>query len=216
MNNYFVTLLLGLTFLSGCATNQRRPMTFISGSNISFQLIENSIPNMYKRKSNFAFINYGDSIAIGNDYKSVQFTTEDDWYSKRFTSYIVTDTGKSLADLVTLDFYKQKLSNLHVYRRGKTNVDSLIRATEKFFNKKFEIEFSNYSNDHDSSDYKKFKGEWARESGYFMKGKILVRYSRDNIYDEISLLIFNEKVEIPSWCGFRTPWWRYLTFWRHW
>lgn len=235
MKNYFGRLLLGLIVLSGCTTYQRKPIIFISDSKISFQSTEDSIQNKCKLIGNFAFSSNGDSFPVGMAYKSVEFKTNY-WHSTHFNCYIVTHQKEPIADIVTLDFYKKKLFRVSMYAKGKSNIDSLIKVTEKFYNKKFDnasysggsagydsMTYANFIGDwpnkrsyFDSATYANFRIEWTNKSSYFRKGRIGVSYYHDVVYDEITLNITNNKVKVPSWCGFRTPLWWYLTFWRHW
>jgi hypothetical protein len=205
---------LVILFITSCQTFQKKPLTFLSVSNLSFQTKEDSLSIGAKVNDNIVYTTHGDSFLIGEDYKSIVVHTNW-WFRNHVSSYYLPHSSRP-GDIILLHFYKKELCSIEVY--SKQNTDSLLRQTEQFFNCTFPVEYSSSLNNRDSSkygiDYKGFEDKPTREQGYFSKGKILVHYDRDRVYNEVRLSLYNHKVELPPWCGTKTPWWYDLVFWR--
>jgi hypothetical protein len=220
MRLYYI---IGLFILVGCSTYQKRPLTFLSEKNISFNSVEDTVTARYrlvKYATSYdkdTTTNSNDTFLIAQNYKSINFSNNN-WYRKRFDSYYIPN-GKTYFDFITLTYYKGKLVTIFVYSKESGNKDSLIKLTENFFHKKFSRGISKSSLiELDSlkygDSYKGFEGKWTTEHGNFQKQKISVSYHKDLVYKETYLTITNKRVKLPSFCGTRTPWWYYLQFWR--
>lgn len=194
---FCLVVFINCLFLTSCSTYQKKKLSFISPSNISFNVPETLQVNKLRSNDTIVYLEE-DSFVICQDYMNIKLQMRH-FYKNKIHEYYFIQSNKDLIDHVILKYYKGELLDVSLITKGKSRVDSLLGNIESFYHKKFELE------NNGTSKY---------QFGHFNKGKLSVScwIYKDNFEAEFSLR--NEKVEIPSWCGFRNPWWSYILFWR--
>jgi hypothetical protein len=190
-------LVIALLLLTSCSTYQKKTLTFIAPSTLSFNKLESEQFDKLKRNDSIVYIGK-DSFFICDDYMHIKPKMMS-FYKERINEYYFLNSNKNLIDHVTLEYYRGNLAYIWLYTKGKSRVDSLSNIIESFFKKDFVNKERNL----------KRLEQWS----YFYKGKLFIgrRIFKDNY--EAEFIMINKKVKIPSWCGTKTPWWYYLKFW---
>lgn len=195
---FCLAVLINCLFITSCSTYQKRKLSFISPSSISFNVPETLQIN--KLRSNDTIVYFeNDSFFICQEYNNIKPQLKH-FYKNKIHEYYFIHTNKDLIDHVLLEYYKGELLDVSIITKGKSRVDSLCRNIELFYHKKFELENNARSN---------------YQYGHIKEGKLSISYwiYKDNFEAEFN--IRNLNVEVPSWCGFRNPWWSYILFWRY-
>jgi hypothetical protein len=220
MASYLKILLFGLLFLTSCATYRNKPLTFISDQDLDFRFPEDSLKAKLRIIDSVVYQNNG-SFIIGRQYRSIKFRG-DRMYNKIYNTYYFTGKHNAYADIVVLYFYKKRLSKIRLTTRQPERIDSLLTATEIFYNQKFETFYRGQVTHNDSLRYGKYYRQFldkpALEYGNFTQDKITASYIRNLVYQEITLTLTNAKVKLPDWCGTRYTWRSLLMdlrFWRY-
>lgn len=214
MRNGLITLLVFI--LTSCITYQNENFAFISGTQISSIIHEDSLlktkkPIYFKNDlnnlSNKAFIE-ADTIPIGSNYKLTKCgypgVSIKPWYYREGTVnyyYLNTNTEPNI-DFIVLYFYKKNLFLMNIFTKKLKNIDLLITSLEKFYNKSFNktqerFQHGNYYSYRYGKEFTGENGQITTEQGSLWKNRIYIRYVRDYIFDEVSIEIFNMKARPP-------------------
>lgn len=193
------TLIIGLLLLTSCSTFQKKALTFVAPSSLRFNIPETTQENILKRNDSIVYMGK-DSFFICTDYTHIKLRLMR-FYKGKIHEYYFPNTNKDLIDHVALEYYHGKLASITLITKDKSRIDSLSNVIQTFFKKDFE----RHRQDPDG------RRKWR----YFRKSNLFVDYTIFPESDEAAFTITNRNVNIPSWCGTKTQWWYYLTFW-HW
>ncbi len=191
-------LIIGLLLLTSCSTFQKKTLSFISPSTLSFNKQETVQTDKLRLDDSIVYTDR-DSFIICQDYMQIKPEMMP-FYKNKIHEYYFIHTNKNLIDHVILQYYKGDLAYIALITKGKHRVDSLSNIIQAFFNRNFKNNTFNYNP--------------RSQFSYFNKNNLFIDrvIYTDNYEAEFSLR--NRKVKIPSWCGTKTPWWYYLKFWR--
>ncbi|OYU96910.1 MAG: hypothetical protein CFE21_01080 [Bacteroidetes bacterium B1(2017)] len=193
------TLLFVLLLLTSCSTIRKKPLTFIEPIILSFNTPESEQSGILKSNDTIVYSG-NDSFIICEDY--IYFKPHlMHFYKNKIHEYYFIQTNKDLIDYVTLKYYKGELESISILTKDKARVDSVSNLIQKFYHK-------NFKDNGESGYYPKMK------YSNFAKNNLLIYRTIFTENYEAEFILTNTKVKLPSWCGFRTPWWYYLTFWR--
>lgn len=191
-------LIIGLFFLTSCSTFQKKTLTFIAPSTLSFNKTEVLQTNKLKRNDSIVYMNK-DSFIICSDYMHIKPQLMR-FYKNKINEYYFINTNKDLIDHVNLEYYKGNLAYVTLITKDKSRVDSLSSIIQIFFKKDFKNEEYNQN----------VRSQWSS----FNRNNLSINRTIYLDNHEAEFKIANRKVKIPSWCGTKTPWWYYLKFWR--
>lgn len=184
--------------MTSCSTFQKKTLTFIAPSTLSFNKTEVLQTNKLKRNDSIVYMNK-DSFIICNDYMHIKPQLMR-FYKNKINEYYFINTNKDLIDHVNLEYYKGSLAYVTLITKDKSRVDSLSSIIQIFFKKDFKN--------------KEYNQNIRRQWSSFHKDNLVIDRTIYLDNHEAEFTIANRNVKIPSWCGTKTPWWYYLKFWR--